>query len=88
MAYVMVSVEVRCPFCQRTSDEHFVALTERFDAEEMARILSRQPFDCQLCLWMLPNGTFASAHAELATPSQLERLGFPSPLSTDLSAAV
>jgi hypothetical protein len=44
----------------------------------MAKTLSRQPFDCQFCLRTVPDGTVASAHAELATPSQLKELGFPS----------
>ena len=78
MAYVIVSVSLSCPFCNRTSVEQIVALTERFDAEEMAGVLSRQSFDCQLCSWTLPNGTAASAHAELATPTRLKQLGFPS----------
>jgi hypothetical protein len=55
-----------------------VAETERFDTEQVARVLSRQSFDCQSCLRKLPDGTVAIAHAELATPSQLEQIGFPS----------
>jgi transposase-like protein len=78
MAYVIVSISIRCPFCGQTSVEHMVAETERFDTEQVARVLSRQLFDCQSCLRKLPDGTVAIAHAELATPSGLEQLGFPS----------
>jgi hypothetical protein len=76
MAYIIVSVSFRCPFCNRASVEPVVAETERFDREEMARTLSRQHFDCQSCLRPLPDGTHANAHAELATPNQLKKLGF------------
>ena len=76
MAYLIVSVSFRCPFCNRASVEHVIAETERFDREEMARTLSRQRFDCQSCLRPLPDGTHVSAHAELATPNQLRKLGF------------
>jgi hypothetical protein len=75
---VIVSVSLRCSFCNQTSVEHMVAETERFDPEQMARILSRQSFDCQFCRRTLPNGTLANARAERATPSRLEHLGFPS----------
>ena len=78
MAYVIVSVSFHCPFCNRASVEEVIAETERFDWREMARTLSRQPFDCQFCLRTVPDGTPASAHAELATPHQLKKLGFPS----------
>jgi len=78
MAYIIVSVSFRCPFCNRGSVEQLIAETESFDQEEMARALSRQPFDCQFCLRTLPDGTPANAHAELATPDRLEELGFPS----------
>lgn len=78
MAYVIISINLRCPFCGQSSVEHMVAETEGFNTERVARILSRQSFDCQFCLRTLPDGTFASAHAELATPSQLEHLGFAS----------
>ena len=78
MGYVIISVNLRCPFCGQTNVEHMVAETERFDTDEVARVLSRQSFDCQFCLRTLPDGTFAIAHAELATPSQLEQLGFAS----------
>jgi transposase-like protein len=78
MAYIVLSVSVPCPFCGQTSVEHLVAEAERFDPEQVARVLSRQSFDCQSCLRKLPDGTVAIAHAELATPSQLEQLGFPS----------
>jgi hypothetical protein len=81
MAYIVLSVSVPCPFCGQTSVEHLVAETEAFEREQMARILSRLPFDCQFCLRTLPKGTLANAHAELATPSQLEKLGFQSPRS-------
>ncbi|HXJ95171.1 MAG TPA: hypothetical protein VMT20_20205 [Terriglobia bacterium] len=57
---------------------HMVAETERSDNEQVARVLSRQSYDCQFCLRTLPDGTFASARAKLATPSQLEQLGFSS----------
>jgi len=76
MAYLIVSVSFRCPFCNRASVEHVIAETERFDREEMARTLSRQRFDCQSCLRTLPDGTHANAHAEFATPNQLKTLGF------------
>jgi len=78
MAYVIVTVSLHCPFCNRTSVEHLIAETERFDREEMARILSRQPFECKLCLRTFADGTPARAHAELATPDRLRELGFPS----------
>ena len=78
MAFVIVSVRVRCPLCDRTSVEHLVAETERFDSDQMAKILARQPFECQFCLRTLPDGTRADAHAELATPHRLKELGFPS----------
>jgi hypothetical protein len=76
MAYIVLSVSLPCPFCGQTSVEHLVTETERFDQEQIAGILSRQLFDCQFCLRTLPNGTLANAHAELATPSQLEQMGF------------
>jgi len=76
MAYVIVSVSLRCPFCGQTSVERLVAETERFDHEQVAGILRRQSYECQLCQRTLPDGTFASAHAELATPLQLEQMGF------------
>jgi hypothetical protein len=78
MTHVILSVTLRCPYCERTSVEQIIAVTERFDVKEMAKTLSRQPFDCQFCLRTVPDGTVASAHAELATPSQLKQLGFPS----------
>lgn len=77
MAYVIVSVTLDCPFCNQTSIEHLVAETERFDAEQVASVLSQHSFDCQVCLRTLPDGAFAIAHAELATPSRLEQMGFP-----------
>ena len=77
MAYIIVSVSLPCPFCKRTSVEELIAETEKFDLEEVARILSRQPFECRSCLRTLPNGTCANAHAELATPDRLNGLGFP-----------
>jgi len=84
MAYVIVSVSLRCPFCGQTSLERLVAETERFDHEQVAGILRRQSYECQLCQRTLPDGTFASAHAELATSSQLKELGFPSaPMAKD-----
>jgi transposase-like protein len=76
MAYVIVTVSFQCPFCNRTSVEHIIAETERFDREEMARVLSRQPFECQLCMRTFADGTPANAHAELATPDRLKELGF------------
>jgi len=79
MASVIVSVRVRCPFCDRMSVEHLVAETERLDSKQMARVLARQPFECQFCLRTLPDGTRADAHAEVATPDRLKELGFPSP---------
>ena len=78
MTYVIVSVSFHCPFCNRASVEQVIAETERFDWKEMARTLSRQPFDCQFCLRTVPDGTPANAHAELATPDRLKELGFPS----------
>jgi len=78
MVYVIVSVSFHCPFCDRASVEQLIAETERFDREEMARTLSHQHFDCQFCLLTLPDGTPANAHAELATPDGLRRLGFRS----------
>ncbi len=77
MAYVIVTVTFRCPGCDQSNVEQLIAETERFDSEEMARILSRQRFCCQLCSRALPDGTPANAHAELATPDRLEHLGFP-----------
>jgi len=79
MAYIIVSVSFRCPFCNRASVEEMIAETERFDREQMARTLSRQPFDCQFCRRTLPDGTPANAHAELATTDRLKKLGFPVP---------
>ena len=76
MAYIIVSVSFHCPFCNLASVEQVIAETERFDREEMARTLSRQRFECQFCLRALPDGTSANAHAELATPNQLKKLGF------------
>jgi hypothetical protein len=76
MAYIVVTVSFLCPFCQSIGAEHIVAETDGFDAQEMSRILSRQPFECQVCLQTLPDGTFAKAHAELATPSRLKELHF------------
>ena len=78
MAYVIVSVNLHCPFCGRNSVEHLVAQTEKFDAEQVAGILSRQSFECQFCTRTLPDGSFARPHAEMATPSQLEQIGFES----------
>jgi hypothetical protein len=76
MAYIVVTVSFQCPFCQTKGAEHIVVETERFDAQELSRILSRQAFECQVCLHTLPDGTFAKAHAELATPSRLKELHF------------
>jgi hypothetical protein len=47
MAYIIVSVSFHCPFCNQASVEQVIVETARFDREEMARILSRQLFDCQ-----------------------------------------
>lgn len=76
MAYIIVSVSIECPLCTRTSVEEVIAETERFDRQQMANILSRQPFACQFCLRTVPDGTHAKAHAELATPGRLRQLGF------------
>jgi transposase-like protein len=77
MAYAIISVSIHCPFCNRTSVEKLIVQTERFDREQMARTLSRQPYDCQFCSRTLPDGTRANAHAELATADRLKQLGFP-----------
>ena len=66
MAYVILSINIRCPFCGQTRVENMVAETERFDAEQVARVLSQQSFDCRSCSRTLPDGTVAIAHAELA----------------------
>jgi hypothetical protein len=79
MAYIIVSVSFHCPSCDRTSVEHMVAETEKFDREQMARVLSQQPYECQFCLRTLPDGTRGNAHAEVATPNRLKKLGFPAP---------
>jgi len=76
MAYIVVTISFQFPFCQLTGSEHIVAETERFDAQKMSGILSRQLFECHVCLHTLPDATFAKAHAELATPSRLKELHF------------
>jgi hypothetical protein len=77
MAYVILTVSFRCPDCNRGNIEQLIVETPRFDRSEMARSLSRQRFCCQRCSRELPDGTFAKAHAEFATPERLEELGFP-----------
>jgi transposase-like protein len=79
MAYVIISARIQCPFCNQTSVEQLVAQTERFDREQMARALSRQPYDCQFCSQTLPDDTHVNARAELATADRLKQLGFPAP---------
>ena len=77
MQYVIVTVTFRCPACRKNSVEQLIVEAEVFDREQVARILSRQRFHCQSCSAALPNGTYGSAHAELATSDRLEHLGFP-----------
>jgi len=76
VAYILLSVSLPCPFCNKTSVERLIAETGRFDQDELAGTLSQQVFECSYCLRTLPRGTQANAHAELATASQLTELGF------------
>jgi hypothetical protein len=80
MAYVIVTVSFDCPFCKQTGAEQIVAEADRFDQQDMSGILGRQTFECPFCLETLPDGTFARAHAEVATPSRLKGLHFPASL--------
>jgi len=77
MEYVIVTVTFRCPACDKSSAEQLIVEAEKFDSKQVARTLSRQRFHCQLCSAALPNGTRGNAHAEVATPDRLQRMGFP-----------
>ncbi len=77
MAYIILTITIKCPFCSRESVEKLIAETDEFDKQEMARYLSQQTFDCQLCSEILPAGTSVNAHAELATPEKLREMHFP-----------
>lgn len=77
MEHVIVTITFRCPACEKSSVEQLIVETDAFDRDQMARTLGRQRFHCQLCSAVLPNGTRGNAHAELATPDRLQRMGFP-----------
>lgn len=80
MEYVIVTITFRCLACEKNSVEQLIVETEEFDREQLARILGRQRFHCQLCSAVLPGGTRGDAHAERATPDRLQRMGFPTHL--------
>jgi hypothetical protein len=77
--YFGCKVSFTCPICGRCSDERMVYQAHSPDPKRIARALSQQTFDCQLCGAALVSRKRLNIRVVPADADSLRHLGFAIP---------